>query len=143
MFLGLLGFVAVVLALCLLLLSTWRPGGVRHARRGTADAKGKEHAAAEIDLVRTRIDVRAEDVRLTHVRRVVRARRGTRTVETPILAGVSALFPSGEVSAIMGPSGCVSLRLSRHGVFRGLTAQCDAPPAPASRRSCACARGAR
>lgn len=102
LFLGLLGFIVVVLGLCLLLLTTWQPGGVRHARRVASDAKGKELSAAEIDLARTRIEVRAEDVRLTYVRRAPPRFAAT---STPILAGVSAAFPSGEVSAVMGPSG--------------------------------------
>lgn len=102
LFLGLIGFIIGVLALCLLLLTAWKPGGVQHARRVQSETKGKELAAAEIDLARTRIEVRAEDVRLTYVRRTLPR---FDAVRTPILAGVSASFPPGEVSAIMGPSG--------------------------------------
>lgn len=102
MFLGNLGFFVVVLTFAWALLAVWRPGGVRHARRVAPDAKGKELAEADVDVVRIRVDVVARNVRLVHVHRTVPS---LRCVETPILAGISAQFPSGEVSVIMGPSG--------------------------------------
>lgn len=102
MFLGDLGFLVVVMVLSWAVLCVWKPGGVRHAARVVSDAKGKEIGEAEIDIVRARVDVTAEHVALTHVRRSLPY---LRRVETPILTDVSARFPSGEVSVIMGPSG--------------------------------------
>ncbi|THG93869.1 hypothetical protein EW026_g7481 [Hermanssonia centrifuga] len=90
------------MALSWLLLTVWKPGGVRHARRISSDQKGKELSEPEIDLARARVDVRAENVKLFHVRRTVPS---WQRMETPILTDVSARFPSGEVSVIMGPSG--------------------------------------
>ncbi|KAI0685355.1 P-loop containing nucleoside triphosphate hydrolase protein [Cytidiella melzeri] len=103
MFLGLLGFIVVVLFLSWLLLTLWKPGGVQHARKVSSDHhKGKEQSDPEIDIIRGRVDVVAENVKLFHVRRKLPS---LEKVETPILTDVSARFPSGEVSVIMGPSG--------------------------------------
>jgi hypothetical protein len=102
MFLGHLGFIAVVLALALLLLSTWTPGGVRHARRVPADAKGKELAAADLDLARARVELRAHALQLAYVRRHLPSLRRS---ATPVLTRVSAVFPPGAVTVVMGPSG--------------------------------------
>ncbi|EIN07170.1 P-loop containing nucleoside triphosphate hydrolase protein [Punctularia strigosozonata HHB-11173 SS5] len=102
MFLGLLGFFVVVLGISLVILTFWKPGGVRHARRVASHFKGKDHAKAEIDLMRTSVEVKVDDTQLRHVRRVFPS--GDK-VETPILDHVSATFRSGELSCIMGPSG--------------------------------------
>ncbi|EKM57187.1 uncharacterized protein PHACADRAFT_208320 [Phanerochaete carnosa HHB-10118-sp] len=102
MFLGNLGFLLVITAFSCFLLTVWKPGGARHAQRVASDVKGKEISEAEIDIVRARVDVTAEHVGLFHVRRTLPS---FKRVETPILADVSARFPSGEVSVIMGPSG--------------------------------------
>lgn len=102
MFMGNLAFILVMLFLSWLLLTTWKPGGVRHAPKVSSDHKGKEHSASDIDITRARIDVVAEQVKLFHVRRTFPS--FTR-IETPILADITARFPSGEVSVIMGPSG--------------------------------------
>ena len=102
LFLGNLGFLFVVLLLAWFLLTVWKPGGVRHARRVASEVKGKEMSEAEVDIVRARVDVAAENVKLFHVRRALPY---WRRVETPILTDVTARFPSGEVSVIMGPSG--------------------------------------
>lgn len=75
---------------------------MRHARRVASDSKGKELSEADIDLLRTRVDVTAENFRLHHVRRTFPT---FKRVEIPILTDISARFPSGEVSVIMGPSG--------------------------------------
>lgn len=101
-FLGNVGFLCVVLFMSWVLLSLWKPGGVKHAQRVTTDYKGKELSSPELDIVRARVDVVAEHVKLWHVRRSVPS---WEKVETPILTDVSARFPSGEVSVIMGPSG--------------------------------------
>lgn len=101
-FLGILGFLLVVLFLSWVLLTVWKPGGVRHAARVASDAKGKEVSEAEIDIVRARVDVTAENVKLHHVRRTLPY---WQRVDTPILTDITARFPSGEVSVIMGPSG--------------------------------------
>jgi ABC-type lipoprotein export system ATPase subunit len=104
MFGGLLAFIVIVLCISLVLLTFWKPGGVQHARRVVSDdrvrAEGGKDAA--IDLMRSPVDVLARDVRLTHVKRVLPS---LAKVETPILSGLDARFPSGEVTVLMGPSG--------------------------------------
>lgn len=102
MFLGILGFFIIVTLVSWLLLVVWKPGGVRHAARVTSDRKEKELVDPEIDILRARVDVTANDVKLYHVRRTFPS---WDRVEVPILSGISARFPSGEVSVIMGPSG--------------------------------------
>jgi ABC-type multidrug transport system ATPase subunit len=102
MFLGLLGFFLVITGISLLILTFWKPGGVRHAQRATSDQKGKEQAKAEIDLIRSSVEVNVADTELHHVRRTVPSGN---IVETPILQNVNAIFRSGELSCIMGPSG--------------------------------------
>ncbi|KZV81463.1 P-loop containing nucleoside triphosphate hydrolase protein [Exidia glandulosa HHB12029] len=100
MFAGLLGFMGVCLGLALLLLTVWKPGGVRFARaQSSSERKGKEAKGAQIELARAPVDVQADEVTLTHVSRVPPVK------EVPILTGVSATFRSGEVTVIMGPSG--------------------------------------
>lgn len=102
LFFGNAGFLFVVLFLSWLLLHTWKPGGVRHASRLTSDSKANELHAPKIDIVRARVEVVAEHVKLTHVRPKFPS---LKTIETPVLTHISARFPSGEVSVIMGPSG--------------------------------------
>lgn len=102
MFLGILGFYIVVTALAWFLLTVWKPGGVRHAARVASESKGKELADSELDILRTRVDVTADTVKLFHVKRNVPS---LERIETPILSNISARFPSGEVSVILGPSG--------------------------------------
>ncbi len=110
MFLGILGFIVVVLVLSWVLLTGWKPGGVRHAQRVVTDHehKGKEQSHPEMDIIRGRVDVVADSVTLTHVSTsalpLLHFAKPTH-VEVPILTSVSARFPSGEVSVIMGPSG--------------------------------------
>ena len=109
MFMGLVGFVVVVVGLSWGLLSVWKPGGVKHARKVVEDGrKGKELSHPEMDIVRARVDVIADSVKLTYISApsfphpfISESRR----VEAPILTDISARFASGEVSAIMGPSG--------------------------------------
>lgn len=100
MFAGLLGFAAVCLALALLLLTLWRPGGVRFARAQRSGERSAVGKGAPIALVRAPVDVHADEVALTLV-----PRRGGGAAETRILSGVSAHFRSGEVTVVMGPSG--------------------------------------
>jgi hypothetical protein len=95
LFLGNLGFVVVILALSLILLTFHKPGGVRHAQRVASGAKGKEHTSAEIDLARTKVQVQIEDVKLTYVRRLFPS---WKRVEIPILTNVNATFPPGAVT---------------------------------------------
>jgi hypothetical protein len=95
MFLGHLGFIVVVLVLSLLLLTYWKPGGVRHAQRISSGVKGKEHTDAEIDLARAEIEIRAEEVKLNFVRRLFPS---WKKVETPILTNINAVFSPGEVT---------------------------------------------
>ena len=102
MLLGNLGFFLVVTTLACVVLTFWKPGGVRHAQRITTPTKVKGAANAEIDISRSKVDVTIENVKLTHVRRALPS---LRREEVPILTDVSASFPSGEVSIVMGPSG--------------------------------------
>jgi hypothetical protein len=95
MFLGHVGFIVIVLGLSLILLTVWKPGGVRHAQRIASGAKGKEHTSAEIDLARAKVEVRAENVQLNFVRRLCPSWKKT---ETPILTNINAVFPPGEVT---------------------------------------------
>lgn len=101
MFLGLLGFWMFTVFLAWVLLCSWTPGGVRHTPRVSSPYKGKEHSPPDLDIVRARVDVVAQNVRLSHVSH----RLTTDRLETPILTDISAHFPSGQVSVIMGPSG--------------------------------------
>ncbi|EKM57215.1 uncharacterized protein PHACADRAFT_92002, partial [Phanerochaete carnosa HHB-10118-sp] len=102
MFLGNLGFLLAVMTFSWFLLMVWKPGGVRHAQCVASDVKGKEISEAEINIVWACVDVTAKHVGLFHVRRTLPS---FKRIETPILTDVSARFPSGEVSVIMGPSG--------------------------------------
>ncbi|KAH7106594.1 P-loop containing nucleoside triphosphate hydrolase protein, partial [Auriculariales sp. MPI-PUGE-AT-0066] len=100
MFAGLVGFNVVCFLLGMLLLTVWKPGGVRFARKqsSSADArKGKEARGAQIELSRSPVDVKADEIRLDYVK------RGGKRVS--ILSGVNASFRSGEVTVLMGPSG--------------------------------------
>jgi hypothetical protein len=95
LFLGNVGFIVIVLALSLLLLTVWKPGGVRHAQRVASGPKGKELTSAEIDLARAKVFVQAENVKLTFVRRLFPS---WKKVEVPILTNINAVFPPGEVT---------------------------------------------
>ena len=92
----------IVLALALVLLAFYHPGGVRHAPRVTSRTKGKGSIEAEIDIKRERVEVAAANVRLTHIDIHLPS---FKRIEKTILANVSALFPGGKLSIIMGPSG--------------------------------------
>ena len=102
MFLGLVGFIVVVAGLSWAVLTVWKPAGVRHAHRYSSEARRKTYAPSDIEIVRSRVDVVAEDVRMKHIRRVFPS---LGRVDTPILSGIDARFPSGQLSVIMGPSG--------------------------------------
>jgi hypothetical protein len=117
LFLGNLGFIVIVLGLSLLLLTFWKPGGVRHAQRVASGVKGKEHTSAEIDLARAKVIVQAEEVKLSYVRRLLPS---WKKVEVPILTNVNAMFPPGEVTVSdKGERTCSSLRLvGDHGPVR-------------------------
>jgi ABC-type multidrug transport system ATPase subunit len=102
MFAGLIGFTVAVLLLALLLLSTWKPGGVRYAQRFVSDVDRTEGKETELDIMRAPVDVRVQGLRLTHVKRTLPS---FNRKETPILSGLDTRFPPGEVTVIMGPSG--------------------------------------
>lgn len=108
MFLGLVGFWVVVLFLATVLLTVWKPGGVRHARKVGVRRARKERAQPELDVRRERVDVSAVGLALSYVRHVLFARK-----ESVVLAGVDAVFRAGEVSVIMGPSGAGKSTLLR------------------------------
>ncbi|KAI0086907.1 P-loop containing nucleoside triphosphate hydrolase protein [Irpex rosettiformis] len=114
MFMGNVGFIVVVLAMSWVLLSVWKPGGVRYAAKVVSGGsgvvvKGKGQSNLEMDRVlRARVEVQVRSVTLAHLSTTVNfdlksSRHGQTTI--PILTDVTARFPSGEVSVIMGPSG--------------------------------------
>lgn len=100
--LGNLGFFVVVIVLACVILNFWKPGGVRHAQRITTPTKAKGASEAAIDISRAKVVVIAENVGLRYVRRILPSFQHE---ETTILTDISARFPSGEVSVIIGPSG--------------------------------------
>lgn len=108
--LGLLGFVIVTIILATLLLSTYHPGGVKHAaaQASQKEVVTKEKRQSEMLLQRKGVNVRVDKLALT-----VSMRTATRAkVDKVILREVDAEFPSGEVSVIMGPSGVGPLKAS-------------------------------
>lgn len=102
MFLGLLGFIIVCHGLSVLLLTVHHPGGVRHAARINTEVASKDLAYPELDLVRQAVDVEASNVKLRYASRAL---PNFKLEEKAILANMNARFPSGQVSAVMGPSG--------------------------------------
>jgi hypothetical protein len=107
--LGLLGFVIVTNVFAILLLQYFHPGGVKHALGGHADdkeppANEKSLHAETSPLIEKdiRVDVVVENLQLAV--KIGGLVKGSKE-EKQILTGVDAVFPAGEVSVIMGPSG--------------------------------------
>ena len=111
--LGLLGFILVTYTLVFIILATYHPGGVKHATQVKAkqDDPDKDLAQQESDQAsmldrkpsRRPINVVVENLQLSVSRRSLLARG--KSASKVILEDVSAQFPAGQVSVIMGPSG--------------------------------------
>lgn len=117
--LGLLGFILVTYSLAFTILATYHPGGVKHATQVKAKqddpdqdlARQESEQASMLDRKPSRrpINVIVENLQLSVSRRSLLARG--KAASKVILEDVSAQFPAGQVSVIMGPSG---VRLSGH-----------------------------
>lgn len=109
--LGLLGFILVTYALAFVILATYHPGGVKHATqiKGKQDDVGLTQQGSDqtsmLDKKPSRrpVDVVVRNLQLSVSRRSLLG-RGQSTPKV-ILADVSAQFPAGQISVIMGPSG--------------------------------------
>jgi ABC-type multidrug transport system ATPase subunit len=85
-------------------IQLYHPGGVRVAGKAGAGRSGKESTVTgEIDLPRARITAEIHHLTFRWSRRSMRPFFGA--AEKVILRDVSAVFPAGQVSAIIGPSG--------------------------------------
>lgn len=102
--LGLLGFFIVTFSLATLLLAYFHPGGVKHAATQESRSAPKPQEQLEVadKAERHGVDVVLEGVGLSVSTRSLRA---WQSQEKVILADISANFPRGQLSAIMGPSG--------------------------------------
>ncbi|KAG9101294.1 hypothetical protein FRC06_003213 [Ceratobasidium sp. 370] len=102
-FAGLAGLAIAFPVLAGIILSVYKPGGVQYARRIDSSDHGKESAVtSDMDISRQRIDVEVRDLGFTWTKTSLLMRSRS---EKSILRGVSAVFPSGKVTAILGPSG--------------------------------------
>lgn len=99
---GLIAFWLFQYALSCVILSYWHVGGVRHASEIDSHQRGKLTDVSDSHLTRDKIDVELRNLSLTWERRGRGIMKNARKL---ILDDVSALFPAGQVSAILGPSG--------------------------------------
>jgi ABC-type transport system involved in cytochrome bd biosynthesis fused ATPase/permease subunit len=89
----------------------YKPGGVHYARQVDPSDLGKDSAlSSDMDISRQRIDVEVRNLELTWAKTSLLTQKKT---EKRILNDVSAVFPSGQVTAILGPSGYVASFLVR------------------------------
>lgn len=87
--------------LAAVILTFWKPGGVKHA--GRPGSSGKEVIIdSDMDIARQRVNVTVNQVSLTWSRPRFFILQPTRK---EILANISFTCPSGQITAIMGPSG--------------------------------------
>ncbi|KAG9082294.1 hypothetical protein FS749_006963 [Ceratobasidium sp. UAMH 11750] len=102
-FTGLAGLAIAFPVLAGIILSVYKPGGVQYAGRIDSSDRGKESTVtSDMDISRQRIEVEVRDLGFTWTKTSLLTRNQT---EKQILRGVSAVFPSGKVTAILGPSG--------------------------------------
>ncbi|CUA67200.1 hypothetical protein RSOLAG22IIIB_07262 [Rhizoctonia solani] len=102
-FSGLIGLAIAFPLIAGIILSVYKPGGTRYARKIDPPDSGKDPAAhSDMDISRQRIEVEVRNVGLTWKKISLLTRKKT---EKRILSDVSAVFPSGQVTAILGPSG--------------------------------------
>lgn len=97
---GLAAFAIFEYALSCVILSVYHAGGVRHAREIDSHDRGKSAEVNQSHLQRSRIDVEVRNLSLSWDRR-----KPAKPASKVILDDVSAVFPAGQVSAILGPSG--------------------------------------
>ncbi|CAE6514119.1 unnamed protein product [Rhizoctonia solani] len=102
-FAGLVGLAVAFPLIAGIILSVYKPGGTRYARKVDLSESGKDPALySDMDISRQRIDVEVRNLGLTWTKTSLLTRKKT---EKRILSGVNAVFPSGQVTAILGPSG--------------------------------------
>ncbi|KAJ1301061.1 hypothetical protein OPQ81_003479 [Rhizoctonia solani] len=102
-FAGLVGLAVSFPLVAGIILSVYKPGGTRYARKIDPSNSGKDPALhSDMDISRQRIDVEVRNLGLTWAKTSLFTRKKT---EKRILSNVNAVFPSGQVTAILGPSG--------------------------------------
>ncbi|QRV93619.1 ABC transporter [Ceratobasidium sp. AG-Ba] len=102
-FAGLAGLAIAFPILAGVILSLYKPGGVQYARQIDSPDRGKESAVtSDMDISRQQIDVEVRHLGFTWTKTSYLTRG---RAEKQILKDVSAVFPSGKVTAILGPSG--------------------------------------
>ncbi|ORY27652.1 P-loop containing nucleoside triphosphate hydrolase protein [Naematelia encephala] len=116
---GLLGLAIAEYAIACFILWIYPAGGVRHAAEIESSNRGKGTDVAESHMTRDAIDVEVRNLTFVWRRRgrgIIKEKRRT------ILDSVSAVFPAGEVSAILGPSGAGKSTLLQLLAHRPITA---------------------
>lgn len=103
--LGMLGFIIVTLSLATLLLAFYKPGGVKHAVIQTSSTPSSKQAEPVGLSEREGVDVVVDRLGLNVSLRSLSTKTKGKAVERAILTDVTARFPRGQVSVIMGPSG--------------------------------------
>ncbi|GAB1520353.1 hypothetical protein RhiTH_003427 [Rhizoctonia solani] len=102
-FAGLVGLAVAFPFIAGIVLSVYKPGGTRYARKIDPSDAGKGPAVhSDMDISRQRIDVEVRNLGLKWIKTGLVTRKKT---EKRILNDVHAVFPSGQVTAILGPSG--------------------------------------
>ncbi|KDN46584.1 hypothetical protein RSAG8_04237, partial [Rhizoctonia solani AG-8 WAC10335] len=102
-FAGLIGLAVAFPLIAGIILSVYKPGGTRYARKIDTFDLGKDPAIrSDMDISRQRIDVEVRNLDLIWTKKSLFTRKKT---EKRILSDVNAVFPSGQVTAILGPSG--------------------------------------
>ncbi|KAG9091361.1 hypothetical protein FS749_016600 [Ceratobasidium sp. UAMH 11750] len=102
-FAGLVGLAIAFPVLAGIILSVYIPGGVQYAGRVDSSDRGKESTVtSDVDISRQHIEVKVRHLgfRWTKTSLLTRGR-----TDKQIVRGVSAVFPSGKVTAILRPSG--------------------------------------
>ncbi|CDZ97680.1 Pleiotropic drug resistance proteins (PDR1-15), ABC superfamily [Phaffia rhodozyma] len=103
-FAGLIGVALVEYSLACLILQVYHPGGVKFASQVSPEGRGKESAVTgDMDISRARINVEVRHISLSWYRRSFWP--FFESSNKTILKDISAVFPAGQVSAIIGPSG--------------------------------------
>lgn len=97
---GLAAFAIFEYALSCVILSVYSAGGVQHAREIDSHDRGKSAEVNQSHIQRSRIEVEVRNLSFSWDRR-----KPAKPASKVILDDVSAIFPAGQVSAILGPSG--------------------------------------
>ncbi|CAE7148911.1 unnamed protein product [Rhizoctonia solani] len=102
-FAGLVGLAVAFPLIAGIILSVYKPGGTRYARKIDPSNPGKDLTMhSDMDISRRRIDVEVRNLGLTWRKTSLLTRKKS---EKRILSNVNVAFPSGQVTAILGPSG--------------------------------------